>query len=140
MRIALVLLLGLAALPCMAGNVYKWKDANGQTHYSQTPPPEGATRAQPQSAVQPGVTMSAPPTPKPAPSAASKADAPKTAAPESKEGKTKRCTESKERVAFLEESTARRLMIQQADGSESRMTEEEFEQRLAKAREAGKGC
>ena len=85
-------------------------------------------------------TASGAPTPKPAPSATSKPEAAKAATPETKEAKAKRCTESKERVAFLEESTARRLMIQQADGSESRMTEEEFEQRLAKAREAGKGC
>jgi hypothetical protein len=29
------------ALPAAAGEVYTWKDANGVTHYSQTPPRQG---------------------------------------------------------------------------------------------------
>ena len=33
--------LGLAAGAVAAGEVYQWKDANGVTHYSQTPPPKG---------------------------------------------------------------------------------------------------
>ena len=33
-------LLGLAGAVA-AGEVYQWKDANGVTHYSQTPPPKG---------------------------------------------------------------------------------------------------
>ena len=32
----------LAASASHAGEVYQWKDANGVTHYSQTPPPKGA--------------------------------------------------------------------------------------------------
>ncbi len=43
MRIALACL--LACLACMAqaqsNGVYKWKDANGASHYSVTPPPSG---------------------------------------------------------------------------------------------------
>lgn len=40
-----VMLVGLSVL-CLAGvvtagEVYQWKDANGVTHYSQTPPPKG---------------------------------------------------------------------------------------------------
>ncbi len=138
MRTAFALLLSLAALPSAAGNVYKWKDASGQMHYSQTPPPAGSVSVQPQAEVQPGVTMNAPPAP-PAPATAKPAD-PKTAAPETKEAKAKRCTDSRERLAFLEERTARRLMIAQPDGSESRMTEEEFAQRVDQAKTAGKGC
>lgn len=37
-------ILGLATLgpaPAVAGEVYQWKDANGVTHYSETPPPKG---------------------------------------------------------------------------------------------------
>lgn len=35
-------LLGLACTgPVAASEVYQWKDANGVTHYSQTPPPKG---------------------------------------------------------------------------------------------------
>ncbi|MDO9452740.1 MAG: DUF4124 domain-containing protein [Stagnimonas sp.] len=139
MRTAFALLLSVAALPCAAGNVYKWKDASGQMHYSQTPPPAGSVSVQPQAQVQPGVTMTAPPAP-PAPAATAKPADPKAAPPETKEAKAKRCTDSKERLAFLEERTARRLMIAQPDGSESRMTEEEFAQRVDQAKEAGKGC
>src|SRR5690606_8559383 len=32
----------LAAAAVHAGEVYQWKDANGITHYSQTPPPKGS--------------------------------------------------------------------------------------------------
>jgi hypothetical protein len=37
----------LLAAPAFAGEVYQWKDANGVTHYSQTPPKQGkyATRS-----------------------------------------------------------------------------------------------
>ncbi|NLW95718.1 DUF4124 domain-containing protein [Luteimonas wenzhouensis] len=39
----LVLVAGLVAAPAaVSGEVYQWKDANGVTHYSQTPPPSGA--------------------------------------------------------------------------------------------------
>ncbi len=32
----------LAASAVQGGEVYQWKDANGVTHYSQTPPPKGS--------------------------------------------------------------------------------------------------
>ena len=32
----------LVAAAAAAADVYQWKDANGVTHYSQTPPPSGA--------------------------------------------------------------------------------------------------
>ncbi|HST44301.1 MAG TPA: DUF4124 domain-containing protein [Luteimonas sp.] len=46
-RIVLGVALCLGALPGAhaqqtAGEVFQWKDANGTTHYSQTPPPSGA--------------------------------------------------------------------------------------------------
>jgi hypothetical protein len=42
--IASALVLG-AAPAAFAGEVYQWKDANGVTHYSQTPPPQGKFQA-----------------------------------------------------------------------------------------------
>ncbi len=40
---AVAFCLGLTAISAaVAGDVYKWKDANGVTHYSQTPPPKGS--------------------------------------------------------------------------------------------------
>ena len=43
MRLALACLLACAALNAQAqsNGVYKWKDAKGVTHYSDTPPPDG---------------------------------------------------------------------------------------------------
>ena len=46
-RIVLGIAIALAALPAAhaqqtAGEVYQWKDANGVTHYSQTPPAKGS--------------------------------------------------------------------------------------------------
>ena len=43
MRLALACLLACAALTAQAqsNGVYKWKDAKGVTHYSDTPPPDG---------------------------------------------------------------------------------------------------
>lgn len=43
MRLALACLLACAALAAQAqsNGVYKWKDAKGVTHYSDTPPPDG---------------------------------------------------------------------------------------------------
>ena len=44
-RFALGAVLALAAAPVLAqqtaGEVYQWTDANGVTHYSQTPPSQG---------------------------------------------------------------------------------------------------
>jgi hypothetical protein len=45
-RIALAALVAFAVAPAFAqqtaGEVYQWKDANGVTHYSQTPPAKGS--------------------------------------------------------------------------------------------------
>lgn len=136
MRITTALIISLVALPAAAGNIYKWKDAQGQVHYSQTPPERGPVTAKPQGSVQPGVSLQAPPALTPAAVAS-------TAAPDKTPGaevKAKRCEASKQRLVFLEEHPAQRLMVQGADGSESRMTEEQHDQNVAKAQEAGKGC
>ena len=137
MRITPVLILSLASLPVVAGNIYKWTDAQGQVHYSQTPPKRGPVTVKPQGSVQPGVSLQAPAAPAKV-SEQAKTDA--ATAPESTEAKAKRCAESKQRLVFLEENPARRLMVQTADGSEARMTEEQHEQSVTKAQAAGKGC
>ena len=41
LRIALLAASVLAAPAAFAGDVYQWKDTNGVTHYSQTPPTQG---------------------------------------------------------------------------------------------------
>ena len=41
-RIGAMALAFALALPAVAGELYQWKDANGVTHYSDSPPPAGA--------------------------------------------------------------------------------------------------
>lgn len=52
-RHALKTLFGLSLLllaaAASAGELYQWKDANGITHYSQTPPPSGSYTARTES-------------------------------------------------------------------------------------------
>ena len=140
-----VLLLAVLALPLSAlaeAKVYRWVDAQGQVHYSQTPPPEiGAqahsTRTVPASPAAP----SAAPAAAPAKSAAPVAEAAKPDPAAEREARAKRCTEARDRITYLEEKTPRRLGVEQPDGSLARMTEEEFEDRLNKARsEVAKNC
>lgn len=48
MQTLCVALLTVAALTCMsarADQVYRWVDAQGNVHYSQTPPPDAVTKA-----------------------------------------------------------------------------------------------
>ena len=40
----LAICLACAVAPLAAQTVYQWKDAKGVTHYSDSPPPKGATR------------------------------------------------------------------------------------------------
>jgi len=42
LTLAALLAAGLLAMPAAASEVYQWKDANGVTHYSDTPPPAGS--------------------------------------------------------------------------------------------------
>ncbi len=141
MRLATALLLCLAAEPLAASSVHKWRDASGQMHYSQIPPPAGAVvqprlqRLQPDVLIETGAPRAAP-----AAAEIKPAEAKPVVLAETKQARTERCTAARERVAFLEESTARRLVTTLPDGSEERMSEEEFEKTLAKARDAGKGC
>lgn len=41
-RCLLVLLSALITLPAGAGELYRWKDADGKLHFTDTPPPAGA--------------------------------------------------------------------------------------------------
>ncbi len=70
LRIALIAsALALGAAPAVfAGEVYQWKDANGVTHYSQTPPPQGKFQARSiyqRQPAAPGQTVAAAPTESP---------------------------------------------------------------------------
>lgn len=129
-RLPAALLLCLAAQPLLAGNIYRWVDAQGQVHYGETPP--SGVQAESRAGAKTPPRAAASPVPPPAaPPAAVKPEEKKPT--ETAEAKAKRCEEARTRVAFLEEKTAYRLMIREADGSEARMTEEQFQERLGQA-------
>lgn len=63
---ASALALGLASPASAWQQVYQWKDANGVTHYSQTPPPGGKFESRTIVNRQPATTQSAQPGDRPA--------------------------------------------------------------------------
>jgi len=142
MRIIITLILSLAALSVSAAShIYKWKDAQGQVHYGQTLPQGVEAIGRPQSQLQPGVSIQAQqPSAAPAPAASKTITVQNAPPPESKADKAARCTAARERVTFLEERPPNRVYVVAPDGTESRMTEEQYAESLAKAKEAGKNC
>jgi hypothetical protein len=134
-----------------AGTAYRWTDANGQVHYSQTPPTGGNYEP-----VKPAIAP--PPQKDPAAGQDKKekepepdsvgaiqkyveeAEAARTAQAEEKakaevaRAESERaCTEWRTRLAFLDQRSPRRLAVMNADGSVTRMKVEQFEARRAEA-------
>jgi ATPase subunit of ABC transporter with duplicated ATPase domains len=140
------------SLPIAAADstVYRWKDASGQTHFTQTPPPSGSYD------VMRGMHAS-PSAPAPAANADAagaaadqrsreqrfieQAEAARKAKAEAKEKervakaeKEQRCKAAQEAAQFLEERTARRLVTMADDGNYARMDEDDFLKRLDAAK------
>ena len=127
----MVLLCSVSAAVTAQAAVYRWVDARGQVHYSQTPPAKGAYR------------LLDPPTPTvftPDRKAISEflqaADERESAEQKQRElaAETKRtdvglCTEASKRLEYLESRTPRRFFVTDANGESSRMTEEQWEAR-----------
>lgn len=116
---------GLLAVPAGAA-MYKWVDADGKVHYSQTPPANERfeqLREQPRATEQPA--------PAAAPPAASSAQPP--AGAESAEAT---CRDAKHRLAALEDAAnAGRLVVKQDDGTMHKLSEEERLNYIIKTRE-----
>ena len=158
------LLLILMALPVLAmaqSTMYRWVDAQGRVHFSQTPPPsEKSEKIQQRGVGMPAesetvVTVeaeAAPPastvaTPEAPPTvdeinakflqdteAANKAKA--EAAAKNKLAKAdaaRKCQTARERMTRLDERTARRLATVDASGNVTRMDDDEFAKRKASA-------
>lgn len=118
------------------GSVYRWVDAQGQVHYSQLPPEKGSyeriERTSPAPAAAPdtnevkGFLERA--------EAANKAEAEEKAKRQQTEAESRAaCGQARERLAYLDEHTARRLAVESPDGTMARMDEAEFERRRAAA-------
>lgn len=152
-------LLMAVVLPLAAAGtstVYRWTDAEGQVHFSQVPPPEGT----PHQIIQ-GPGRAAAPAAAPGDDTASSSatareeaqreqtrrflerrdaenrarDEARSREREQKETAARQCQEAKERAQFLEERTARRLVIPAEDGNLARMEEDEFMRRLNQAKQ-----
>jgi hypothetical protein len=133
------ILLLLCALPLIAQaqQVYRWVDASGVVHFSQTPPSEGpyenVTSSLPQSTTYNADGSVGKPAAKPGQKDAAGAD---QAATQAKADDAERCAKARERISYMEEKTAHRLMVTGPDGGPSRMTDEQFNAEIADAKSA----
>ena len=137
LRILLCLLVVLPlAAPC--AEIYSWADGNGVRHFTQEAPPKGVPF------VRIPVESTSPSYAAPGSSSTPKKDSVLGGGPKTREAGLKlkaetleRCAKARERIAFLEEKTARRLFKPGLDGGEpARYTDEEFEAELNTARAA----
>jgi hypothetical protein len=136
--LALALALALVSGSCAAA-VFTWRDSGGVEHYSQTPP---TGRPYKRLNVTPSAAFSAPGIAG-IKNAADAGDQRARAAEQAREARLHAraerlaaCAKARSRASFLEQKTARRLFVRQADGTSARMTEPEFRQRLDQARAA----
>jgi hypothetical protein len=130
---AAALLLGGAPLLASA-QIYKWTDANGEVHFSQSPPKVGNYED-----VTPQFPASGSGSQAYRHSAAAANggdDAAKQHALQAKADDEERCAKARERISFLQEKTAHRLMVTGEDGQPARMTDEQFNQELQDAQDA----
>jgi hypothetical protein len=130
----------LVLLPLSAAaQIYRWTDASGQVHFAQKPPATGDYQL-----LHPELP---PPTPAPGVDAIRRraqgyaqedADRQKSRRVllQAQADKAERCAKVRERIAYLEQSTAHRLFKTGDDGQPARLTEAEFQERLDDARSA----
>ena len=130
-RLPLVLALLLLA-PMASAQVYKWTDARGTVHYSETPPPQGTTfkRITNTGTEQPGTSApasSAAPSPAPAaaPATASTGELPNTP-----ENRTKVCNSLKANLELLKGKEG--VMLEQ-EGKSVPLDETQRSQQIALA-------
>lgn len=131
MRLLPLLIAVSLALPAAAAadTLYKWTDAEGITHYSDSPPPQGSDVEAREIRVDP-----APPPIAAAPDAAAPDAAPGTA-PESEPGAepvptaSENCTRVRANVETLERSEVVRMDLD-GDGTTETLTDEQREQQL----------
>ena len=150
-RLYAVLLLACCLWPATlpATTVYRWVDAQGQTHFTQVPPEGRPYEVIRSGTIASGATPSREDPPEDGPTmeertrqflerreaeAKAKAEA-EAEEREARETAERKCREATERARFLEERTARRLVVPADDGNLARMDEDEFMRRLNAAKE-----
>lgn len=134
MRILLILIL-LSPLLARA-ELYRWVDAQGQTHYTQTPPPglQAQTVAPPPPRVEPSVKL------REYSEALDKTAAERTKAQaeaaQQQAKKDQTCRIAQARIELLESRPPSRVGVRDANGNLARMTPEQHAQDLETARKA----
>lgn len=127
-----LLLPGTAA----AASMYRWVDGAGVVHYAQAAPQDhAAQRIDPQlppPTSAPGISGIDSFTRHYAADQAS-ADKARQAALRSKAERAEQCAKARQQISALQTATAHRLFVTGADGQRSRMTEDQFKQRLQQA-------
>ncbi|MBS1154703.1 MAG: hypothetical protein H6R07_627 [Proteobacteria bacterium] len=103
-RMTLLLLSMLLAGAAVAGQIYKWKDAEGKIHYSDTPPPVDSkvTTLKMRAEDQPVSAVASPKAPPIVGKSASAAAASAPAAPAPSEKDPKLCQQAQARKTFLQ--------------------------------------
>lgn len=132
-------LAALAAASAPAQPVYRWVDAAGVVHFSSSPAPGvAAVRIDPRAPAAlkaPGIQALS--------DFSARYEADAAARDEARQAQlamaAKReaaCAQARQGIVALETATARRLYVTQPDGRRARMTQPEFERRLAAAHAA----
>lgn len=117
------------SLGANAAKVYKWTDANGQTHFSSSPPPnQNAEQVQ----MRGSANVSAPETADPAAAEAASGDKPELS-PEQREQLTKYCVEIRERINALGQGG--KLMERRPDGTQVELSPVDAADRLRQDKE-----
>ncbi|WP_049621713.1 DUF4124 domain-containing protein [Frateuria defendens] len=131
MRRPLLAVVLLLVAPLAAAQVYKWTDASGTVHYSETPPPQGTRYKQitPSGSAEP---LAAPTAPAPAESAAKPAEPAASSLPvaDTPENRTKLCASLKTNLAALNGSGP---VVVQNGGKQHLLDDAERQQQLATA-------
>jgi hypothetical protein len=130
----MVLLLCGAPLLAYGEQVYRWVDSAGVVHFSQNPPASGDYKDVTNS-LPPSTTYSSPGSPaRPAVQGGSGSGSSQTL--QAKADNAERCAKARERISFLEEKTAHRLMVTGPDGQPARMTSDQFNSEVDDAKAA----
>lgn len=127
-RLPLVLALLLLAPVASAQGVYKWTDAHGTVHYSETPPPQGT----PFKRLNPtGGEQTPPPSPSTQPQDTGKTQEP-SAAPmaDTPENRTKLCNSLKANLELLKGKGA---VVMEKDGKPVALNDTQRTQQMADA-------
>ncbi|MGH8118174.1 MAG: DUF4124 domain-containing protein [Rhodanobacteraceae bacterium] len=137
---AAVVGLGLLCMAELAAaqQIYKWKDPNGVTHFSQTPPTNGTHYTKMQLTSGPEVSSNPPPSagaaskPEPAAAPQTQAAAAQATQPDTPANREQLCKQLGSNIAVLESKQP--VVTGDASGKQSVMSDDAREQQLATAK------